>query len=81
MSRAPQVKIAAARMLAPKAARMLGAPLRRAFPAWIDASERGVAFNAKAVMPRVRDGLVLRIVGRKKLAATVKPPSHGPGAR
>ena len=81
MSRAPKIKIAAARMLAPKASRVIGTSARRAFPAWIDAGERGVAFSATAVMPRVRDGLVLRMVGRKKPAPTSKKSAHGPGAR
>ncbi len=81
MSRAPKIKIVAARMLAPKASRLIGAVSRRAFPAWIDASERAVSFNATAVMPRVRDGLVLRMVGRSKAASTSKKSAHGPGAR
>lgn len=81
MSRALKIKIAAARMLAPKATRRVGATARRSFPAWIDANERGVAFNAKAVMPRVRDGLVLRAVRRGKPASTSRKPAHGPGAR
>ena len=79
MSRAPKIKIVAARMLAPKAPR-IAAGARRAFPAWIDADERGVAFSAKAVMPRVRDGLVLRMVGRAKQPVP-KKSAHGPGAR
>lgn len=79
MSRAPKIKIVAARMLAPKAPRV-GALVRRAFPAWIDASECAVAFNAKAVTPRVRDGLVLRMIGRAK-QPTPRKPAHGPGAR
>ena len=81
MSRAPKIKIVAARMLAPKASRMIGATTRRAFPAWIDADERAVSFNATAVMPRVRDGLVLRMVGRTKPAAPSRKSAHGPGAR
>ena len=80
MSRAPKVKIAAARMLAPKSARPIGAGARRSFPAWIDAGERGVAFSVAAVVPRVRDGLVLRMVGRPKQPAA-KKNAHGPSAR
>ncbi len=80
MSRAPKTKVVAARMLAPKVARPIAPSARRTFPAWIDANERGVAFNAKAVMPRVRDGLVLRMVGRPKQPAA-KKNAHGPGAR
>lgn len=53
---------------------------RRAFPAWLDASERGVAFSATSVTPRVRDGLVLRVVGQKK-TVHVRNPTHGSGAR
>lgn len=39
---------------------------RRAFPAWIDASEHGLPFPAVTVTPRVRDGLVLRKVAKGK---------------
>jgi hypothetical protein len=81
MSRAPKIKIVAARVLAPKAARVLGAAARRTFPAWIDANERGVAFNATAVVPRVRDGLVLRRVRRAKPTALPRKNVHGSGAR
>ena len=81
MSRALKIKIVAARMLAPKASRIVGGAVRRTFPAWIDAGERGVAFSATAVMPRVRDGLVLRMVGRAKPASLSKKSAHGPGAR
>jgi hypothetical protein len=56
---------------------------RRQFPAWIDADERVASFSASASQPRVRDGLVLRTVGRKKTAkkkagrkAAKKEPSH-----
>jgi hypothetical protein len=81
MSRAPKIKIVAARMLAPKAARVTGSMARRTFPAWIDASERGVAFHATAVMPRVRDSLVLRVVGHKTHANVSRRNLHGIGAR
>jgi hypothetical protein len=81
MSRAPKVKIVAARMLAPKATRPISGAARRTFPAWIDASERGVAFSAVAVVPRVRDGLVLRMVGRSKQPAVAKRNAHGSSAR
>jgi hypothetical protein len=74
MSRAPKIKMVAARLLPAKAA-------RRGFPAWIDASERGVAFSCTVVMPRVRDGLVLRMVSRSNLSATARTPAHGSGAR
>jgi hypothetical protein len=81
MSRAPKVKIAVARPLLRKSARAAAGSIRRAFPAWIDASERGVAFSAAAVVPRVRDGLVLRMVGRTKQPAVAKRNAHGPSAR
>jgi len=77
MRRAAKVKIAASRIPLRKSA---GAA-RRSFPAWIDAGEHGVAFPAKqTVMPRVRDSLVLRLVGKKK-PAQPRNSSNGPGAR
>ncbi len=43
------------------------AAARRSFPAWIDAGEATAAFTAaRGATPRVRDGLVLRRVSRKK---------------
>jgi hypothetical protein len=75
MRRAAKVKVAAVRIPLRKSA------ARHAFPAWIDATERGVGFAAKkTVMPRVRDGLVLRVVS-KKLSARTRSSSDGPGAR
>ncbi len=53
-------KISAARLLVRKVA-----AVRSAYPAWIDA-EQGLSFAATQVMPRVRDGLVLRLVNPKK---------------
>ncbi len=52
--------------------------LRRAQPAWIDAAESGVAFSAASgiVTPRVRDGLVLRLVAKRSSGA-----SHAHGGR
>ena len=80
MRRSPKVKITAARIPLRKSAAVVGA-VRREFPAWIDAGERGVAFSAaKTVMPRVRDGLVLRVVSKGKRPAAGKP-THGAGAR
>jgi hypothetical protein len=74
MRRAAKVKVAAARIPTRKSA-------HRAFPAWIDASERGVSFAAKKnVTPRVRDSLVLRVV-RKQQPARARSSAHGPGAR
>ena len=76
MRRAAKVKVAVARIPLRKSA-----AARRGFPAWIDAGEHGVAFPAKqTVMPRVRDGLVLRLVGKKN-PVHPRSSSHGPGAR
>jgi hypothetical protein len=59
--------------------RQVAAALRPAFPAWIDA-DQGLAFSATVVTPRVRDGLVLRLVeGRKSHALRSHP--YAPGAR
>jgi len=78
MRRAAKVKIVASRIPVRKSAAAAG---RRSFPAWIDAGEHGVAFPAKqTVMPRVRDSLVLRLVGKKK-PAQPRNSSNGPGAR
>jgi hypothetical protein len=55
-------KIAAPRALLKEAARRA---VSHAFPAWIDDSESGIA--QPSVMPRVRDGLILRLVaGRRR---------------
>lgn len=49
----------------------------RTFPAWIDATERGVA--PSFVIPRVRDNLVLRLVaGRRQVRE--HPLIHANGA-
>lgn len=81
MRRTAKVKIAVARMLPRKAAMSATAASRRTFPAWIDANERGVAFCATAVTPRVRDALVLRAVGRRKQPVVARKSSDGPGAK
>lgn len=82
MRRTSKIKVAVARVLVRKAAAAVTLPTvpRRVFPAWIDATERGVAPAPAVVMPRVRDGLVLRVVGQKK-SAHVRNLSHGSGAR
>lgn len=80
MRRIVKTKIAAARVL-PRKAKVTAAQARRAFPAWIDASERSVAFSATGVMPRVRDGLVLRLVAQKKKIGTSRRSSDAHGAR
>jgi len=52
-----------------KSALTASAASRRGFPAWIDSSECAVAFPAVTVTPRVRDGLVLRKVAKRKSAS------------
>jgi len=62
-------RISATGRLIKKAAKIAAAArsaATRTFPAWIDASEYGVA--ASTVMPRVRDGLVLRLVAGRRQA-------------
>ena len=81
MRRAVKVKIANARVL-PRKAKVATVPsVRRTFPAWVDVDERGVAFPAASVTKRVRDGLVLRIVGQKKKTVAARKSSDGPAAR
>ena len=80
MRRAAKVKLVVARVPLRKAAMTTNAASRRSFPAWIDAGERGVAFFATTAVPRVRDALVLRIVGRKKSTST-RNFSDGHGVR
>lgn len=56
------------------------AAARRSFPAWIDAASSTVPFTVtRAATPRVRAGLVLRTVNKKKTAERSAP--HGPGSR
>ena len=76
-----KVKITSSRMLARKASVVAVSSTRRTFSAWIDASDRGVAFSATGVTKRVRDGLVLRMVGQKKKTVVAKKSSDGSGAR
>lgn len=83
MHRSTKIKVAVARVPLRKAAAVpsLVVPVsRRAFPAWIDASERTVPVPAISVTPRVRDGLVLRIVAKAK-PTPARNLSHGSGAR
>jgi hypothetical protein len=56
------------KLLPPKTPAAPAAAPRRAFPAWIDAGA-GPSFAA-VVTPRVRDGLILRLVAQAK-------PGHG----
>ncbi len=82
MRRASKVKIAATQVLPRKPAAVPTVTTgRRTFPAWIDASERGVAFFASGVTKRVRDALVLRLVGRNKKTVVARRSSDGAGAR
>ena len=66
MRRSVKVKPLSARATLRKSALSASASARRSFPAWIDASEHGVAFTVSVVTPRVRDGLVLRPVAKRK---------------
>jgi hypothetical protein len=67
MRRFSKVKTPATRVVVRKSALSASAAARRPFPAWIVADDCGIAFTAKsAVMPRVRDGLVLRPVSKNK---------------
>lgn len=82
MRRSAKIKVAVARVPLRKAVSLtvpLSVAPRRAFPAWIDSAEGGLA-EATPVTPRVRDGLVLRVVSHKKPVAA-RSPSHGAGAR
>lgn len=81
MRRSLKVKTLSTRTPLRKTAMSASAAARRAFPAWIVADESGVAFPAKAaVMPRVRDALVLRKVSNRK-STGAKGISHGHDAR
>ena len=79
MRRAAKPKAAAKMAKARKPVLTASAAARRAFPAWIDASDRTVPFAASTVQPRVRDALVLRQVTRKSDRA--KGTAHDPDAR
>lgn len=80
MRRNVKVKAHASRVLLRNAATSATAAARRSFPAWITADDQGVAFPARAAIPRVRDGLVLRTISKTKSAKS-KSSRHGPGAR
>ncbi len=65
--RAVKLKVLPPRVTLRKPALSASPAARRPFPAWIAADEGAVAFSAKtAVTPRVRAGLVLRRVSKKK---------------
>ena len=80
MRRSLKVKALSTRVPARKSAMTASAASRRGFPAWIDAGEDAVAFPAKTATPRVRDGLVLRIVSKNK-TPRAKGSTHGDGKR
>lgn len=81
MRRSAKIKALAAHVPLRKAAMSASAASRRPFPAWIVADEGEIAFPAKAAaIPRVRDGLVLRTVSKKKISRR-KGSSHGDGTR
>ena len=61
-----------------KAVTSSSAAARRHFPAWIDSGDHATPVAGSIVMPRVRDGLVLRAVPTKR---TTKDQSAGGGAR
>jgi hypothetical protein len=78
MRRAVKVKALAPQIPLRKAALSASAAARRSFPAWISADDSGVAFTARiAVTPRVRDGLVLRRVSKKKISAKTAAKKKG----
>jgi hypothetical protein len=84
MRRTTKVKLAVAHVPLRKAAHpaLVAAPFapRRVLPAWIDGQERTDSVTATAVSPRVRDGLVLRVVAQKK-SLHVRNHAHGSAAR
>ncbi|MBL9186109.1 MAG: hypothetical protein JNK23_01390 [Opitutaceae bacterium] len=78
MRHQPKVKALSTRVPLRKAAMSAAALSRRPFPAWIAADDSGVAFSARtAIRPRVRDGLVLRTVAKKKSESPRHPNVHG----
>lgn len=79
MRRTVKVKALATRVPVRKAATSGSAAARRHFPAWISADESVASFVAKSAMPRVRDGLVLRAVAKRK-SGSGKNTGHGPGS-
>lgn len=81
MRRVLKIKLASLGAMARPARPKAHSSARRIFPVWVDASERGVAFSASPVTPRVRDGLVLRLVGCRKTSVVARNASDGPGAR
>lgn len=79
MRRTLKVKVLSTRVPLRKTAMTASAVSRRPFPAWI-VDDAGVAFSAKAVSPRVRHGLVLRALAKKKNSGAKHFPDV-PGAQ
>jgi hypothetical protein len=80
MRRPTKVKALATRVPLRKSALTASAASRRPFPAWIE-DEDAIAFPAKAAAtPRVRDGLVLRTVSKKK-TSSAKGSNHASSMR
>lgn len=69
MRRTSKIKPASIRIPLRKAVTSGSAASRRHFPAWIDSGDRAMLLPATIVMPRVRDGLVLRAVPTKRNSA------------
>lgn len=80
MSRVVKAKTLTHRVALRKAATTASAASRRSFPAWISADDPVVAFPARVATPRVRDGLVLRTIARKKNSSR-KKTDDAPDAR
>jgi hypothetical protein len=78
MRRNVKVKAVSTRVPLRKAATTASAASRKAFPAWIDATD-GAAFPATLVTPHVRSALVLRPV--RKQAANPRSAAHDLGGR
>jgi hypothetical protein len=79
MNRAVKVKALATWVPLRKAAMTASAASRRPFPAWLEGDDDVVAFPAKAT-PRIRAGLVLRVVSKNKLSSA-KGSRHGDRTR
>ncbi|MES2697876.1 MAG: hypothetical protein V4773_30725 [Verrucomicrobiota bacterium] len=80
MRRVAKIKSLPTRVPLRKTAMSSSSAARRNFPAWIDAADYSVPSPATIVMPRVRDGLVLRAVPTKRNHKT-EDSSDARGAR
>jgi hypothetical protein len=86
MRRSAKIKATLTPIALRKTALSASPAARRPFPAWIVADESGIAFPARVgVSPRVRDGLVLRTLSKRKKAGAKSPrpraSQHAHGAR